>query len=40
MSERDKAATKLELVPPAVTRLDDYRPDPDDAPDEDAPAAA
>jgi hypothetical protein len=44
MSERDEATTTtLELLlsePEVVAWLADYRPAPDEAPDDDAPAAA
>ena len=43
MSERRESTITLELVPcepEAVAWLEDYRPEPDEAPDDDAPAAA
>ena len=43
MSERDEPGTVLELrlcEPQVVAWLEDYRPEPDEAPDDDGPAAA
>lgn len=43
MSERDEPGTVLELrlsEPRVVAWLEDYRPKPDEAPDDDEPAAA
>lgn len=43
MSEREESGTVLELLlrePEVVARLEDYRPKPDEAPDDDEPAAA
>jgi hypothetical protein len=43
MSEREQSATGLELLleePEIVAWLNDYRPDPDDADDDEPPAAA